>query len=80
MKIWQCFSGLAAQTWFLTSDNRIALQNQGSYSPTPFMQPLLTSTYLGQCLDDTNGSVNDGTVVQIWTCTDNDIYQVWTLS
>ena len=29
MKIWQCFSGLAAQNWFLTDDNRIALQGQG---------------------------------------------------
>ena len=31
MKIWQCYSGLAAQTWYLTDDNRIALMNQGLY-------------------------------------------------
>ncbi|KAJ3555746.1 hypothetical protein NM688_g2403 [Phlebia brevispora] len=29
MKIWECYSGLAAQTWYYTSDNRISLQNQG---------------------------------------------------
>ncbi|KAG6886767.1 hypothetical protein C0992_002478 [Termitomyces sp. T32_za158] len=29
MKIWECFDGLAAQTWFYTDDQRIALLNQG---------------------------------------------------
>lgn len=29
MKIWECFSGLAAQTWYYTGDDRISLQNQG---------------------------------------------------
>ncbi|KAG9222082.1 hypothetical protein CCMSSC00406_0009307 [Pleurotus cornucopiae] len=29
MKIWQCFDNLPAQEWFLTNDDRIALQNQG---------------------------------------------------
>ncbi|KAJ3552592.1 hypothetical protein NM688_g4073 [Phlebia brevispora] len=29
MKIWECYSGLAAQTWYYTSDDRIALENQG---------------------------------------------------
>ncbi|KAL4268545.1 Carbohydrate-binding module family 13 protein [Pleurotus pulmonarius] len=29
MKIWQCFDNLPAQQWFLTDDNRIALENQG---------------------------------------------------
>ncbi|KAJ3539137.1 hypothetical protein NM688_g6411 [Phlebia brevispora] len=29
MKIWECYSGLAAQTWYYTDDDRIALQNQG---------------------------------------------------
>ena len=29
MKIWTCYSGLAAQTWYYTDDKRIALQNQG---------------------------------------------------
>lgn len=29
MKIWQCYDGLAAQQWYYTGDNRIALTNQG---------------------------------------------------
>ncbi|KAG9222069.1 hypothetical protein CCMSSC00406_0008054 [Pleurotus cornucopiae] len=29
MKIWECFDNLPAQQWFLTDDNRIALENQG---------------------------------------------------
>ncbi|KAG6892727.1 hypothetical protein C0993_002578, partial [Termitomyces sp. T159_Od127] len=29
MKIWECFDGLPAQTWFYTGDQRIALLNQG---------------------------------------------------
>ena len=29
MKIWECYSGLAAQTWYYTDDNRISLQNEG---------------------------------------------------
>ncbi|KAJ3552675.1 hypothetical protein NM688_g4026 [Phlebia brevispora] len=35
MKIWQCYSGLAAQTWYLTDDNRISLENQGLSQPSP---------------------------------------------
>ncbi|KAG6908084.1 hypothetical protein DXG01_006219 [Tephrocybe rancida] len=29
MKIWKCFAGLPAQTWFYTDDNRIALLGKG---------------------------------------------------
>lgn len=29
MKIWQCYSGIAAQTWYYTNDQRISLENQG---------------------------------------------------
>ncbi|KAG6906510.1 hypothetical protein DXG01_013564 [Tephrocybe rancida] len=29
MKIWQCFPGLPAQTWYYTPDNRIALKDKG---------------------------------------------------
>ncbi|TFK37401.1 G-X-X-X-Q-X-W domain-containing protein [Crucibulum laeve] len=35
MKIWQCYDGLAAQQWFYTDDNRIALQNQGQCLDLP---------------------------------------------
>ena len=34
----------------------------------------------GLCLDLTNGSKNDGTVMQTWACTSGDNNQVWTLS
>ncbi|KAJ3521431.1 hypothetical protein NM688_g9017 [Phlebia brevispora] len=60
MKIWECYSSLAAQTWYYTDDNRIALENQGL------------------CLDLTNGSTDDGTIMQIWACTDDNSNQVWT--
>ncbi|RSH94240.1 hypothetical protein EHS25_004043 [Saitozyma podzolica] len=29
MKIWQCYPGITAQTWYYTNDNYIAVQNQG---------------------------------------------------
>ena len=29
LKIWQCYSGITAQTWFYTGDQRISLMNQG---------------------------------------------------
>ena len=29
MKIWDCYSGITAQTWYYTDDHRIALYNQG---------------------------------------------------
>ncbi|KAF7791069.1 hypothetical protein EIP86_002030 [Pleurotus ostreatoroseus] len=29
MKIWQCYAGLAAQQWYYTDDERIALEGQG---------------------------------------------------
>ena len=60
MKIYQCFPNLAAQTWFYTDDNRIALQDKG------------------KCLDLPGGDTTNGNYVQVWQCTDNDIYQVWT--
>ncbi|KAJ3537979.1 hypothetical protein NM688_g6586 [Phlebia brevispora] len=60
MKIWECYSGLAAQTWYYTGDQRIALENQGL------------------CLDLTNGSTNDGNIVQTWACTDGNTNQIWT--
>lgn len=29
MKIWQCYSGLVQQQWYLTDDHRIAVEGQG---------------------------------------------------
>ena len=81
MKIWTCFDALPAQTWFLTDDNRIALLNQRTFVIHSEMPVELTRTLRAdQCLDDTSGSHADGTITQIWTCTDNDANQAWTLS
>ena len=60
MKIWTCFSGLAAQQWFYTDDNRVALENQG-------MCLDLTNGNLAngnqlQTWQCTNGNTN-----QVWT-------------
>ena len=32
LKIWQCYDNLPAQQWYYTTDNRIALANQGNSS------------------------------------------------
>ena len=32
----------------------------------------------GFCLDDPSGNTADSTQQQIWKCTDNDVYQIWT--
>jgi hypothetical protein len=32
MKIWTCYPGLGAQTWYYTDDKRIALKDQGQAS------------------------------------------------
>ena len=60
MKIWTCFSGIQAQTWYYTNDQRIALYNGN------------------QCLDLTNGSTADKTIIQTWQCTTGDTNQIWT--
>ena len=31
MKIWTCYAGLAAQQWFYTGDQRIALENERTF-------------------------------------------------
>ena len=59
MKIWECYSGLAQQTWYYTDDNRIAVQGYG------------------QCLDLTGGRLDNGNIVQSWTCTDGNTNQIW---
>ncbi|KAL1708044.1 ricin B lectin domain-containing protein [Schizophyllum commune] len=59
MKLWQCYSGLAQQTWYYTDDNRIAVQGYG------------------QCLDLTGGRLDNGNIVQTWTCTDGNTNQIW---
>ncbi|KAJ3555392.1 hypothetical protein NM688_g2600 [Phlebia brevispora] len=60
MKIWECYSGIAAQTWYYTSDDRISLQNQG------FCLDLTNG-------DETDGNVmqiwecTDDDTNQVWT-------------
>lgn len=81
MKIWSCIGGVTQQTWYYTGDNRIALQNQGQYlCPVEFTYTTYPPSPLGMCLDLTNGSKNDGNVMQTWACTSGDNNQVWTLS
>ncbi|KAJ3571080.1 hypothetical protein NP233_g3987 [Leucocoprinus birnbaumii] len=37
-------------------------------------------TNQGFCLDLTNGNLANANQVQIWHCTDNDVFQIWTTS
>jgi hypothetical protein len=37
-------------------------------------------TNQGFCLDLTGGSTADGNQVQIWTCTNDDVNQIWSTS
>ncbi|KAF9449374.1 carbohydrate-binding module family 13 protein [Macrolepiota fuliginosa MF-IS2] len=60
MKIWTCFANLPAQEWFQTSDNRIALLNQGLC--LDLTNGAFTNTNVVQVWQCTNGNVN-----QIWT-------------
>ncbi|KAL1762545.1 ricin B lectin domain-containing protein [Schizophyllum commune] len=59
MKIWQCYSGLAQQSWYYTDDNRLAVESKG------------------QCLDLTGGILDNGKLMQTWTCTDGNTNQIW---
>ncbi|KAF5362371.1 hypothetical protein D9756_002811 [Leucocoprinus leucothites] len=59
MKIWECFDNLPAQQWFLTSDARIALSNQGLC--LDLTNGNLTNTNVVQVWKCTDGDVN-----QIW--------------
>ncbi|KAF8992602.1 carbohydrate-binding module family 13 protein [Cyathus striatus] len=59
MKIWQCFDNLPAQQWFYTSDNHIALENQGLCLDLP--NGNLTSGVQVQTWQCTNFNQN-----QIW--------------
>lgn len=79
MKIWECYSGLAAQTWYYTGDQRISLMNQGSLD-LPLRAHHSLQYVTGFCLDLTNDDLNDGEVMQIWSCTTGDTNQIWTLS
>ncbi|KAF8966640.1 G-X-X-X-Q-X-W domain-containing protein [Flammula alnicola] len=43
LKLWQCYSGLAAQQWYYTDDNRIALEGQGMCTLfRSYSRPMLT--------------------------------------
>ncbi|KAJ3552595.1 hypothetical protein NM688_g4074 [Phlebia brevispora] len=81
MKIWECYSGLAAQTWqYMPDYNEFVLQGQGlslfAYFASVFA--LKHSNLKGLCLDLTNGNLTDGNQLQIWECTYEDPNQVWT--
>lgn len=64
MKVWQCYGGLAQQTWkspitSSTSSGNVALSTGGF------------------CLDLTNGNTANHNVLQIWSCSKGDANQVW---
>ncbi|KAL0947113.1 hypothetical protein HGRIS_013248 [Hohenbuehelia grisea] len=62
MKIWECFDNLPAQTWFYTSDQRIALKGQGQCLDLPNGNLSLgTHVQTWQC---TSNNAN-----QVWTTT-----------
>ncbi|KAF8890494.1 ricin B lectin domain-containing protein [Infundibulicybe gibba] len=60
MKIWQCFNGLPAQSWFYTDDKRIALAGQGQC--LDLTNGDLTNSNQVQTFKCTDGNTN-----QIWT-------------
>jgi hypothetical protein len=35
MKIWTCYAGIAAQAWYYTDDNRLAVEGQGQCLDLP---------------------------------------------
>jgi len=59
MKIWKCFPGIPAQSWFLTADARIALEGQGLC--LDLTDGKLTNTNVIQVWKCTDGDKN-----QIW--------------
>ncbi|KAG6828382.1 hypothetical protein H0H92_008182 [Tricholoma furcatifolium] len=62
LKIWTCYEGLAAQTWYYTDDNRIALENQGQC--VDLTNGVLTNSNQLQTWLCTNNDLN-----QVWTTT-----------
>ena len=79
MKIWDCYSGITAQTWYYTDDKRIALYNLGTlYCTGLSCFAISLRSFIGQCLDLTNGSSANGNVLQTWSCTTGNNNQVWT--
>jgi hypothetical protein len=65
MKIWQCFANLPQQTW-----TTITTYTSGKIK-------LPTANF---CLDLTGGSKTNRNVLQIWTCGDTNLNQLWTLT
>ncbi|KAF5376912.1 hypothetical protein D9615_007318 [Tricholomella constricta] len=60
MKIWTCYEGLPAQTWYYTDDNRIALLGQGQcLDLTNGVHVNSNQVQTWQC--------TDGNTNQVWT-------------
>jgi glucosylceramidase len=58
----------------------VALSGTGMAPPTninPTIFYQVVNSNSGDCVDDTNGAVSDGTAVQQWTCTVGDTNQEW---
>lgn len=66
MKIWTCYSGLAAQTWFYTDDNRVALEGKGQCLDLP--SGSLSNGNIVQTWQCSNGNNN-----QVWTTTPSTV-------
>lgn len=64
MGIWQCFNGRAAQAWDYTNGDHIELSTSGPGGK--------------ECLDLTDGNLENWSVVQIYQCLDQNTNQVWT--
>lgn len=90
MKIWECYDNLAAQAWYYTDDNRIALAGQGivplhscwtrtDYSTIAISVPRFLVILQGQCLDLPGGIVTNSQQVQTWQCTNLNTNQVWNI-
>jgi hypothetical protein len=78
MKIWQCFNGLAAQTWSFDNNHHFVLQGKGMLSFVSYRYSTQRcARWLGQCLDLTNGITTNGNPVQTWQCVSDNQNQVW---
>jgi len=61
MKIWTCFDGLAAQTWFYTADDRIAVLGQGQC--LDLTNGVLTNSNQVQTWECTDNDINQAWVL-----------------
>ncbi|KAH6871960.1 ricin B lectin domain-containing protein [Coprinopsis sp. MPI-PUGE-AT-0042] len=66
MKIWECYDNLAQQDWAFDG-NRIRLSG-------------IRNTPLNNCLDLTDGRLENSNVIQVWQCSENNPNQGWSIA